>query len=85
MSWIRTSIVAAVAFYILLMIAEIISHPDVLPAAFFGSVLLGIVAGAFLYHDDHAIHSGEMVLVWAMILLFILYGVLCLAGVIPWI
>lgn len=85
MSWIRRSIVAAGAFYILLMIAEVISHPEILPGAIAGSVLLGIIAGAFLYHDEGTIHSAEMVFIWVMILLFILYGGLCLAGVIPWI
>ena len=47
MNLIEKAVVAGVAVYILLMAAEIISHP-------------------------------------AMILLFVLYGVLCWFGVIPW-
>lgn len=78
-------VAAAVAFYILLMAFEIISHPAVLAAAVIGAVLLGIVASVFLSSREHAVHTGEMILVWIMILLFVLYGVLCWFGVIPWI
>lgn len=82
MTWIQKAVLASVAFYILLMVAEIMTHPQILPGAVAGSVLLGVVAGAFLYRDDHNLHSGEMILVWAMILLFVCYGVLCMTGVI---
>ena len=82
MTWIQKAVLASVVFYILLMIAEIISHPQILPGAVAGSILLGIAAGAFLYRNDHRLHSGEMILVWTMILLFVCYGILCMTGVI---
>lgn len=82
---IEKAVVAGVAFYILLMILEVISHPVVLAGAVAGAVLLGILASVFLYSREHAVHTGEMVLVWVMILLFVLYGVLYWFGVIPWI
>lgn len=85
MNWIPKTVIAAVAFYILLMAAEAVSHPEILAGAVAGSVLLGIVACIFLANREHAVHTGEMVLVWVLILLFVLYGVLCWFGVIPWI
>ena len=80
MNLIEKAVVAGIAAYILLMAAEIISHPAVLAGAVIGAVLLGIVASVFLSTREHAV----MILVWAMILLFVLYGVLCWFGVIPW-
>ena len=84
MNLIEKAVVAGIAAYILLMAAEIISHPAVLAGAVIGAVLLGIVASVFLSTREHAVHTGEMILVWAMILLFVLYGVLCWFGVIQW-
>lgn len=84
MNLIEKAVVAGIAVYILLMAAEIISHPSVLAGAVIGALLLGIVASVFLSTREHAVHTGEMILVWAMILLFVLYGVLCWFGVIPW-
>lgn len=84
MNLIEKAVVAGIAAYILLMAAEIISHPAVLAGAVIGAVLLGIVASVFLSTREHVVHTGEMILVWAMILLFVLYGVLCWFGVIPW-
>ncbi len=82
---IEKAVVAGVAFYILLMALEVISHPAVLAGAVIGAVLLGILASVFLSSREYAVHTGEMVLVWVMILLFVLYGVLYWFGVIPWI
>ena len=84
MNLIEKAVVAGIAAYILHMAAEIISHPAVLAGSVIGAVLLGIVASVFLSTREHAVHTGEMILVWAMILLFVLYGVLCWFGVIPW-
>lgn len=82
---IEKAVVAGVAFYILLMALEVISNPAVLAGAVIGAVLLGILASVFLSSREYAVHIGEMVLVWVMILLFVLYGVLYWFGVIPWI
>ena len=48
MNLIEKAVVAGIAAYILLMAAEIISHPAVLAGAVIGAVLLGIVASVFL-------------------------------------
>lgn len=80
---IEKAVVAGVAFYILLIALGVISHPAVLAEAVIGAVLLGILASVFLFSREYAVHTGEMVLVWVMILLFVLYGVLYWFGVIP--
>ncbi|HJJ90428.1 MAG TPA: hypothetical protein O0W88_01005 [Methanocorpusculum sp.] len=73
-SSIEKVVVTGVAFYVLLMIFETICYPSVLLEATVGSVLLGILASVFLSSREHAIHTGEMLLVWSMIMLFVLYG-----------
>ncbi|HJJ89635.1 MAG TPA: hypothetical protein O0Y05_01100 [Methanocorpusculum sp.] len=73
-SSIEKVVVTGVAFYVLLMIFETICYPSVLLEATVGSVLLGILTSVFLSSREHAIHTGEMVLVWSMIMLFVLYG-----------
>ncbi|HJJ99066.1 MAG TPA: hypothetical protein O0X23_02490 [Methanocorpusculum sp.] len=82
---IERAVVAGVAFYVFLMILEVIIHPAALAGAVAGAVLLGILASVFLSSHEHAVHIGEMILAWVMILLFVLYGVLRSFGVISWI
>lgn len=85
MNWIPKAVVLVVVFYILLMAAEVVSHPEILAGTVIGAVLLGIVAVVFLAQQEHTVHTGEMALVWILILLFVFYGVLCWFGVNPWI
>jgi hypothetical protein len=66
---------AIITFYILLMALEITSHPAVFTGMIIGSVLLVVVAKIFLSSSEHTVHTGEMILVWVMILLFLFYGV----------
>lgn len=82
MTWISLAALCGIAFYIILMIIEIFHHPESIFGAIFGSILLGLLAGAFLYKNEHKLHSIEMILLWAMIFLFIGYGALRYIGVI---
>ncbi|MDR0439099.1 MAG: hypothetical protein LBH02_02635 [Methanocalculaceae archaeon] len=68
-------VMTIVAFYILLMALEVINHPAVLTGAVIGTVLICAVANIFLTSREHAVHTGEMILIWVMILLFVFYGV----------
>jgi hypothetical protein len=72
---ITKTVLAIVTFYILLMALEIVSHPAVFTGMIIGSALLVVVARVFLSSSEHAVHTGEMILVWMMILLFLFYGV----------
>ncbi|MDR3101775.1 MAG: hypothetical protein LBU24_00835 [Methanocalculaceae archaeon] len=85
MSWISKGVVAAAAFYILLMVVEVACHPQVFGGVVVGAVLFGVAAGVFLSRSETKIHTVEMILIWVMILLFVVYGVLCWFEAIPWI
>jgi hypothetical protein len=65
---------AMVTFYILLMAFEIINHPAIFTGMIIGAVLLVVIAKIFLSSSEYAVHTGEMILVWVMVLLFLFYG-----------
>ena len=67
-------ILVAAVFYIVLMSIEGAVHPAILPAAAVGSVILGFLATVFLWENEHAVHKGEVIILWTMVLLFAAYG-----------
>lgn len=68
------AVLIGAVFYIALMIVEGALHPAILPAAAIGAVILGFLATVFLWENDHAVHIGEIIVLWAMVLLFVAYG-----------
>jgi hypothetical protein len=74
MTWIRRAVVSGAAFYVLLMAAEVFLHPESLFGAVTGCILLGLLASVFLMTREHRLHRGEMILLWVMIFLFVLYA-----------
>ncbi len=76
MNYIPLSAVIGSAFYVILMLLESSLHPVVLPGAILGAVFIGILSGMFVWKSDHTKHTVEMILLWAMILGFVVYGLL---------
>ena len=68
------AVLIGAVFYIALMIVEGAMHPVILPAAAVGSVILGFLATVFLWENEHAVHKGEVIILWTMVLLFAVYG-----------
>ena len=68
------AVLIGAVFYIALMIVEGAMHPAILPAAAVGSVILGFLATVFLWENEHAVHKGEVIILWTMVLLFAAYG-----------
>ena len=68
------AVLIGAVFYIVLMIIEGAVHPAILPAAAVGSVILGFLATVFLWENEHAVHKGEVIILWTMVLLFAAYG-----------
>ena len=68
------AVLIGAVFYIALMIVEGAMHPEILPAAAVGSVILGFLATVFLWENEHAVHKGEVIILWTMVLLFVAYG-----------
>ncbi len=81
MNYIPLAAVIGSAFYVILMLIESSLHPAVLPGAILGAVLIGILAGMFVWKSDHTKHTGEMILVWVMIIGFVIYGLLRFGGI----
>lgn len=73
-------ILVTAVFYIVLMIIEGALHPVILPAAAVGSVILGFLATVFLWENEHAVHKGEVIILWTMVLLFAVYGLVFFLG-----
>lgn len=67
--------------YIVLMLAESALHPEILFGAVVGSVLLAALSSVYFVKSEHAIHIGEVILLWIPVLLFVIYGALCAGGV----
>lgn len=74
-------VLSAAAFYIILMLWESAMHPEALLGAVIGSVLLAALASVFFVKSEHAVHVGEIVVLWAMVLSFVAYGLLCFGGI----
>ena len=68
------AVLIGAVFYIALMIVEGAMHPEILPAAAVGAVILGFLATVFLWENEHAVHKGEVIILWTMVLLFAAYG-----------
>lgn len=81
MNYIPLAAVIGSAFYVILMLLESSLHPVVLPGAILGAVLIGILAGMFVWKSDHTKHIGEMILIWVMILGFVIYRLLRFGGI----
>ncbi len=62
-------------FYIVLMIIEGAMYPSILPAAAVGSVILVFLATVFLWENEASVHKGEVIILWAMVLFFVVYGI----------
>ncbi|MBE6506461.1 MAG: hypothetical protein E7Z72_00850 [Methanocorpusculum parvum] len=68
------AVLIGAVFYIALMVVEGAMHPAILPAAAVGAVLLGLLATVFIWENEHTVHLGEIIVLWAMVLLFVVYG-----------
>ena len=69
------AVLIGAVFYIALMIVEGAMHPEILPAAAVGAVILGLLATVFLWENENTVHLGEIIILWTMVLLFAAYGV----------
>ncbi|MDO5844558.1 MAG: hypothetical protein Q4Q53_05390 [Methanocorpusculum sp.] len=74
-------VLIAAAFYIILMLWEGALHQEVLLGGVIGSVLLAVLASIFFIKSEHAVHVGEIIVLWAMVLAFVAYGLLCFGGI----
>ena len=79
--FIPLAVVLSAAFYIILMLLEASLHPQILFGAALGSVVIGLLATVFIWQNEPKKHLGEIIVLWAMIFGFVIYGLLCFGGV----
>ena len=78
---IREAILFGGVLYVLITFAQIIDRPGIWLEGLVVSMVLAIATAYYLTHDEHRLHTSEIVALWAAVLLFLVYGVLKYGGV----
>lgn len=68
------AVIIGAIFYIALILVEGALHPSVLLPGVIGAVVLALLATVFGLKNEHAVHKGEVIVLWTMVLLFVAYG-----------
>jgi hypothetical protein len=79
---IRDAILFGGALYILISLAQILNRPAIWSEGIIVVIVLAIATAYYLIHDEHRLHTSEIVALWAAVLLFLVYGMLKYGGVI---
>jgi hypothetical protein len=77
---IREAILFGGVLYILITIAQIIDRPSILSEGIVVAIILAIATAYYLIHDEHRLHTSEVVALWAAVLLFMVYGLFKYGG-----
>jgi hypothetical protein len=78
---IRESILFGGALYVLITIAQVMDRPGIWLEGLAVSLVLASATAYYLIHDEHRLHTSEMVALWVAVLLFLVYGLLKYGGV----
>lgn len=78
---IRETILFGGVLYFLITLAQVIDRPGIWLEGLVVSLVLAIATACYLIHDEHRLHTSEMVALWAAVLLFLVYGVLKYGGI----
>ncbi len=80
MSMIRMALIGGALVYALLFGIEFIQG-HVFWQAIIGTVAVILIAALPFVQDEHALHRGEMIMIWICVLLFGLYALLKSGGI----
>jgi hypothetical protein len=78
---IREAILFGGVLYILITLAQVIDRPGIWLEGLVVSLVLAVATAYYLIHDEHRLHTSEIVALWVAVLLFLVYGVLKYGGV----
>jgi hypothetical protein len=78
---IREAILFGGVIYILITIAQILDRPSIWSEGIIVAIILAVTTAYYLIHDEHRLHTSEIVALWAAVLLFVVYGILKFGGV----
>ena len=77
---IREAILFGGVLYVLITIAQIIDRPSIWSEGIIVAIILAIATAYYLIHDEHRLHTSEIIALWAAVLLFMVYGLLKYGG-----
>jgi len=78
---IREAILFGGILYILISVAQILDRPAIWAEGIIVALVLAIATACYLIHDEHRLHSSEMVALWAAVSLFLVYALLKFGGI----
>lgn len=78
---IREAILFGGILYILITVAQILDRPAIWSEGIIVAIVLAIATAYYLIHDEHRLHTSEIVALWAAVLLFMVYALLKFGGV----
>jgi hypothetical protein len=78
---IREAVLFGGVLYVLMSIDQIIERPAIWSEGIVVAIVLAIAAAGYLVHDEHRLHFSEIVVLWAAVLMFVVYALLKYGGI----
>jgi len=78
---IREILLGAGITYLVILIIQIGQRPSTALGALAAGSLILIATGCYWYSRHESVHKWEIVMLWAAILLFVIYGIMKFLGV----
>lgn len=78
---IREVILAGCVLYTLITVAQILDQPMIWAEGIVVLIALAAATAYYLMQDEHRLHASEIAVLWAAVLLFIIYGLLKYGGI----
>jgi uncharacterized membrane protein len=80
---IREVILGAGAIYLAVLFIQLVQRPSTALGVLVAGSILALATGLYWYDNEHHIHKWETFALWAVVLLFVIYGTLKYTGVLP--
>jgi uncharacterized membrane protein len=78
---IREVILLGGAIYLVILAVQLFQVPSEALGVVIAASILTLATGLYWYDNHHRIHTWELVALWSVVLLFLVYGLLKYAGV----
>jgi uncharacterized membrane protein len=78
---IREVILLGGAIYLVILAVQLFQVPSEALGVVIAASILALATGLYWYDNHHRIHTWELVALWSVVLLFLVYGLLKYAGV----
>ena len=79
---IRECILAGGILYVIITVIQVIQRPSILIEGVVVGFALSFASAFYLTRNEHTLHASEAAALWAAVLLFAVYGMFKLGGMI---